>query len=132
MLPRELSGTECGTLCDGIPGEVLFTVYGRAPMMISAGCVRKTSGQCKGSGDAFLQIRDRMGETFPVRCVCGRDRDLCHNVIFNSVPLSLHAAWDDMAARLCAGFNCGQHKKKQTKKTQLLFQSCVAYLLISG
>ena len=103
VLPLELSGTECGTLCDGIPGEVLFTVYGRAPMMISAGCVRKTSGQCMGSGDSFLRIRDRMGERFPVRCVCGRDRDLCHNVIFNSVPLSLHACLSDGAIRAADG-----------------------------
>ncbi len=103
VVPLELAGPECAQLYEKISGEAILTVYGRAPMMISAGCVRKTSGQCKGSGDAFLQIRDRMGETFPVRCVCGRDRDLCHNVIFNSVPLSLHAALSDSAVRAADG-----------------------------
>lgn len=60
-------------------------VYGRLPMMISSGCVRKTSGKCeKKSGMSVL--KDRYEKEFPVYadCLC------CYNVIYNSVPLSLH------------------------------------------
>ncbi len=60
-------------------------VYGRLPMMISANCIKKTSGVCeKDSG--IVMMEDRYGTLFPVYHDCMS----CYNVIYNSVPLSLH------------------------------------------
>lgn len=72
-------------------------VYGRAPLMITANCIRKTMLQCLGNkkeekNDKLLRekrqlrLRDRYKTEFPVRAVCGH----CYNEIYNSVPLSLH------------------------------------------
>ena len=60
-------------------------VYGRLPLMISAQCIRKTKEACmKKSG--FCEITDRYHVAFPVQNSC----EECMNVIYNSVPLSLH------------------------------------------
>lgn len=83
-LPLELSNAECRDLikCSGIYCERV--VYGRAPLMISANCVRKTLKSCtKKSG--FETIIDRKGISFPVYADCYH----CMNVIYNSVPLVL-------------------------------------------
>jgi len=65
--------------------------YGRIPMMVTANCIAKTTNNClsgkQGKNDeSILGLRDRMGIDFPVRRVCRH----CYNVIYNSVPLSLH------------------------------------------
>ncbi|MCR4787898.1 MAG: hypothetical protein K5888_04870 [Lachnospiraceae bacterium] len=62
-----------------------YIVYGRIPMMISANCVKNTTSGCEGT-TSFTYIKDRYDKSFPVLCDC----DLCTNVIYNSVPLSLH------------------------------------------
>ena len=65
-------------------GEDLI-MYGRLPLMVSAQCVRKTNGECT-KREGFTTITDRYRVSFPVQCVCGE----CYNIIYNSVPLSLH------------------------------------------
>lgn len=75
--------------------------YGRIPMMVSAGCLRKTTGGCLSSINVTGKnshmsgnmsrhmdqyLTDRMGTDFPVAVNCRH----CMNTIFNSVPLSLH------------------------------------------
>ena len=80
-IPLELSGKEsedviCGT---GMKERV---IYGRAPLMITAGCIRKTLRSCSHK-DGFETIIDRKGISFPVRCDCHH----CLNIIYNSVPL---------------------------------------------
>lgn len=72
-------------------GELI--VYGHIPMMVSAGCVNKTVGQCrKKSGQ--MTITDRYRKTFVVKNEC----DYCYNVIYNNVPLYLgdkmQEVWD--------------------------------------
>lgn len=63
-------------------GELI--IYGHIPMMVSAGCVNKTVGQCrKKSGQ--MTITDRYRKTFVVKNEC----DYCYNVIYNNVPLYL-------------------------------------------
>ena len=63
-------------------GELV--IYGHIPMMVSAGCVNKTIGQCrKKSGQ--MTITDRYRKTFVVKNEC----DYCYNVIYNHVPLYL-------------------------------------------
>jgi putative protease len=68
-----------------IMDKIILSVYGRIPMMESAGCVRKTENMCTRK-DGFWYIEDRRGMQLPVRCRCG----ICSNTIYNAVPLSLH------------------------------------------
>lgn len=100
----ELSARDMLPLMDGAENRQLLSVYGRIPMMISAGCVKKTSGMCSHREQEFFSIRDRMGMQFPVRCVCGH----CYNVIYNSLPLSLHSfiRRKDPVAMDAAGWIC--------------------------
>ena len=81
-LPLELSNAECRDLVKDSVFYCERVVYGRAPLMISANCVRKTLKSCtKNSG--FETIIDRKGISFPVYSDCFH----CLNVIYNSVPL---------------------------------------------
>ena len=64
--------------------EQVFIAYGHQPVMISAGCIQKTSASCDGKG-GVLSISDRYQKKFAVRRYC---RD-CYNVMYNSAPLFL-------------------------------------------
>lgn len=79
-------------------GELM--VYGRLPMMVSAGCVYKSLKRCRKGNKGnvteqeLYQLKDRKNMRFPVKPVC---RD-CYNVIYNSQPLSLLNLYKDVAA----------------------------------
>ncbi len=67
-------------------------------MMVTAGCVAKTTSGCqrKENGVAYASLTDRYQKVFPVELNCTH----CMNIIYNSVPLSLHgemAKWRDRA-----------------------------------
>lgn len=72
-------------------------IYGRIPMMITANCVAKTASQCGSDGHKEqnnIKLIDRYRKTFPVELNCLH----CINIIYNSVPLSLHGElenWKD-------------------------------------
>lgn len=82
-------------------------VYGRIPMMVSAGCVKKTSGICKVSHSLKslekgmplrtfeFSLKDRYQAQFPVYVNCRH----CMNTIYNSVPLSLHQYLPEIKGR---------------------------------
>ncbi len=94
----------------GFMDRSVLCVYGRAPLMISANCIRKNALElCKlkhedvawksGDGDEStvelckqyqVSVKDRKGVVFPVLTECRH----CYNVIFNSVPTSLHKDMD--------------------------------------
>ena len=99
-LPYELNSKEAGELVRraGYSGMLAsMIVYGRIPMMITANCVRKTTGICeKKSG--ILTLKDRYGVTFPVEINCIH----CYNIIYNSVPYSLHLQ-QNVVKRIGAG-----------------------------
>jgi putative protease len=82
--PLELSEQE---LYDMGCEQTEMVVYGRAPMMVSANCIRLTTGQCvrKQNKNHYVNLTDRKNQTFPVKNVC----KYCYNVMYNSVPLSL-------------------------------------------
>lgn len=64
-----------------------YLCYGRIPMMVTANCIRKTKDACRGQGVSFEDsITDRYQTDFPVQTNC----NYCYNVIYNSVPNSLH------------------------------------------
>lgn len=90
--PLELNGRECQQLLahTGADGTEKL-VYGRIPMMVTANCIAKTAGKClQGRSDhAAGMLTDRYRKKFPVEICC----DVCLNVIYNSVPLSLHKEW---------------------------------------
>lgn len=94
-LPYELNFKETARLIDTVGNENLSQiVYGRIPMMITANCITKTMGRCRkglaGAETAHEDIadflRDRYRKEFPVYCNCRH----CYNIIYNSVPMSLH------------------------------------------
>ena len=74
-------------------------VYGHIPMMVTANCVFKTTGKClkQTGGSDLTRISDRYRKKFTVAANCMH----CMNIIYNSVPLSLHMSldkWKDSAA----------------------------------
>ncbi len=108
-VPYELNSREQKVLTDCGAWEQV--VYGRQPMMVTANCVAKTSGGCllqRGAagkqGEVTNQkfshsLKDRYNAEFPVYTNCRH----CYNIIYNSVPLSLHdkvAAEHPMTLRL--------------------------------
>lgn len=90
-LPLELKSGEQRKLLKS--GRELFgygkfekLVYGRIPMMITANCLLKTTGNCRPEDRRQTVLVDRYHKEFPVIRNCRH----CMNVIYNSVPLSLH------------------------------------------
>lgn len=65
-------------------------VYGRLPMMITANCLQKTSDGCRGKSGTVI-LKDRYGKEFPAYHDCRH----CYNIVYNSVPLSLHRAFSE-------------------------------------
>ena len=61
-------------------------VYGRLPLMLSANCLKKTKGLCRHEA-GYLSLTDRYQKEFPVYTDC----TYCYNILYNSVPLSLHS-----------------------------------------
>lgn len=87
-LPAELNRQEIRELVQKTEGRgclLSAMVYGRLPMMVSAGCVRKTAKGCDRAF-GYSTLTDRYGKEFPVCTDC----DFCYNIIYNSLPLSLH------------------------------------------
>ena len=118
-LPYELNAGESRELvdyghCIGM-NSVIF-VYSRIPMMITANCIKKTGGHCTkqttesaadmpadgctndiGHLKNQMRLKDRYGTDFPVETNCVH----CYNIIYNSVPYSLHTRKEE-AARIGA------------------------------
>ncbi len=88
-LPPELGSREIRSLCNGA-GEHLekleAALYGRTPLMVTANCIRLSTGSCEKKKSSDIVIKDRLGKEFPVFTNCRH----CYNVIYNCLPLSLH------------------------------------------
>lgn len=84
-LPYELKLSEQRS----IRGELFRekVVYGRIPMMITANCVANTTYHCIQDQGKIAVLTDRYGKNFPVVLDCMH----CMNIIYNSVPISLHS-----------------------------------------
>ncbi|SDA51372.1 putative protease [Butyrivibrio sp. INlla18] len=93
-IPYELTFHEAKEVSDkvrqktGLPET--YNIYGYTPMMISAGCVKKTLGSCSGFQNKLhsekLSIYDRMDNELKITTNCLD----CYNVIWNAHPTSLH------------------------------------------
>lgn len=107
--PLELNAKELRRL--GI-SDMEVIVYGRLPMMVTANCIRKTKGSCilqkhgsKAASDMLTEnagyttmLTDRYNKQFDVLTCCSH----CYNVIYNSVPLSLHQYIGDIMKQRAA------------------------------
>ncbi len=58
--------------------------YSRFPLMISAQCLKKTTGRCDKK-EEYLVLKDRYEKEFIVKTEC----KYCYNLIYNSIPFSL-------------------------------------------
>lgn len=61
-----------------------LVIYGRAPNMLSAQCIKKTSGKCNHTQEV-IKIKDRFNKEFPVKSCC----DYCYNIIYHYCPTNL-------------------------------------------
>lgn len=62
-----------------------LTVYGRAPMMVSSQCVKKTVSGCDKRTE-LLFLKDRKDALMPSENICR----FCYGVIYNSVPTAIY------------------------------------------
>lgn len=94
-MPYELKASEQRRLLAGTDLPCEKVVYGRIPLMISANCLVNTTKGCrKGRGEDVSVLIDRYKKRFPVL----RDCVHCMNIVYNSLPLSLHtelSKWAD-------------------------------------
>ena len=74
--------------------------YGYIPVMISAGCIKKTYGRCDSLEDVTI-LKDRLGNFFKCKNHC----TFCYNVIYNSKPLKL----TDIAGQLNDRYVCEKY-----------------------
>ena len=90
-VPYELSIHEIKELVDR---NLICIIYGRAPLMVSANCVKRTTGTCDQSNNGCNfdhKLIDRKNKDSLVYNNCIH----CYNEIYNSVPTSLHKyMWD--------------------------------------
>lgn len=65
-----------------------LVVYGCAPMMVTANCIKNSTTGCQKGSQAsdVWHLKDRKNHIFAVRTLCSA----CINLIYNCVPLSLH------------------------------------------
>ena len=100
-LPHELNFHEIRELVEATPEtEWAAVVYGRIPMMVTANCIVKTGTGCRpytggknGRSEPFEPLTDRYRKVFPVYTDCTH----CYNVVYNSLPLSLHQDMEKLA-----------------------------------
>jgi putative protease len=97
-VPYELNYREATELVETLKKTVRlpvsYNIYGHIPMMISAGCIKKTTDACSGKMNKLysenVSIVDRMNNKMTVTCNCRH----CYNVIWNAFPTSLHGSLD--------------------------------------
>ena len=126
VLPEEAGEKALQQLGEAFPPHaVIRMVYGRTPLMVTAGCVRRTAGQCAGSGAGmrqvsrtgrFWELRDRRGKLFPVQLCC----EECGNVIYNTVPLSLHGQLGDRGPARAGSLLCAFTTENGTETGEIL------------
>lgn len=93
--PLELNSHELSGR--GLSGSELVA-YGRAALMLSSQCVKRTTGNCNKKKE-FTFLTDRKGKTFPVWSDCS----VCMNIIYNTAPLDLSDQEQEIRALAPAG-----------------------------
>ena len=121
-LPYELKSSELRQVLAGsdLPCEKIF--YGRIPMMITANCVARTTGECRKGRAQGIQLIDRYRKKFPVYLNCVH----CMNIIYNSVPLSLHGDISKWQGQVGIRLDFTVEDKEETKKVLEFFQEVLS------
>lgn len=110
-MPLELKSGEQQKLVGMLPCEKV--VYGRIPMMITANCVARTTDECrKENGRSFAELTDRYHKKFPVELNCIH----CMNIIYNSVPLSLHGELSKWSKQTAFRLDFTMEDKQETRE----------------
>lgn len=119
-LPVEQNSGEWRELIENLTTDELtpsVLLYGRLPMMVTSNCIRKTSGHCEKAA-GFSKLKDRYGKEFPVYTDCS----CCYNVIYNSVPLSLHALFKTKRKVSCFRLDFTDETAKRTDEVIAYFE----------
>ena len=114
-LPLELNRKELAAR--GCKGSELV-VYGHAPLMATAGCIKKTENACDHR-EGLLYMTDRKKKRFPVKTLCKS----CCNLIYNAEPLYLLDQMDEVMALKPASVRMEftiESRKRQRQLTQVL------------
>ncbi len=86
-------------------------IYGRYPMMVTAGCLHRTLDRCGKRPETWM-LRDRYAKEFPVKNYC---RD-CYNIIYNSQPLCLFDLEEKMRGTGALRIDFTTERKEQVLK----------------
>lgn len=100
-IPVELNKKEIYSLGDLKRHELVL--YARLPLMYSANCVRNTLEHCENQIDslpAIYYLTDRYKNRFPILQNCLH----CYNILYNTVPLSLHGQWKSLLEYHCSTY----------------------------
>ncbi|MCM1125132.1 MAG: U32 family peptidase [Lachnospiraceae bacterium] len=122
-LPIEYNRAEWKEFLEAEDGSLKHSavIYGRLPMMVTAGCIRKTADKCR-QVSGITELKDRYKTIFPVWHDCVS----CYNVIYNSIPLSLHMLFREPAARslepMCCRLDFTVESKEETMEIIKLFR----------
>lgn len=101
-----------------------YLCYGKIPMMVTANCIRKTKGNCRNAGVSFEDsITDRYQTNFNVQTNC----NYCYNVIYNSVPHSLHQNLEQIIKLEGKGIRLDFTTESEEQMNQIL-EAYVQYL----
>lgn len=118
-LPYELNKKEVSKLLSqGSAGsnfrQTEQVIYGHIPLMITANCVQKTTGKCRHEDfhDDVFYLQDRYRKRFPIAARCR----YCYNIIYNSLPLSLHAKVAESRAEMAMRLNLTIESENETEK----------------
>ncbi len=91
-ISSEWSGKEYRNITD--PEKAECVIYGYQPVMYSANCVLNTLKGCDRKAGVYT-IRDEKGHSFPIL----PNHRYCYNVMYNCLPLSLHAELPALRSR---------------------------------
>lgn len=114
-LPYEINQKELIRLADSRDELV---VYGRIPLMISAGCTLKNYSTCTNKTNYKLSIKDRLGMSFPVVNCC----NFCYNIIYNNIPMSLLALSDRLKSVKCGRLRLNFTLENETEVKEIAGQ----------
>lgn len=90
-------------------------IYGYLPMMVTAQCIKKTLTGCSHQAGTELSLRDRYQKSLHVKNCCSE----CYNVIYNSVPLSLHKELSKLKSMQFAGLRLSFTKETAEEAAQI-------------
>jgi putative protease len=95
-MPMELNKKEFGLIRNN--GKLSILLYGYIPLMYSANCVQNTLEGCINDLSGKLhtyKLTDRYKNVFSIEQNCLH----CYNILYNTVPLSLHGQIDGILKR---------------------------------